>query len=52
MEYKDERDGDDAIKELNGKDLGGQKIAIEWSKKSGKFDQKGSFARGRGRDDR
>ena len=42
VEFKDERDAEDALRDLQGKDLGGLKIAIEWSKKSGRFDPKSS----------
>lgn len=38
MEYKDEKDAEDALGELQGKTMGGLKITIEWSKKSGRFD--------------
>eukprot|EP00347_Sterkiella_histriomuscorum_P014082 403362231 len=52
IEYKEERDGEEAINELNNKDFGGQKIGIEWSKRSGKFDSKsGGNSRGRSRRD-
>ncbi len=40
VEFKDERDAEEAINTLNQKDLGGQKIAVEWSRKSGRFDAK------------
>jgi RNA recognition motif-containing protein len=42
VEFKDERDAEDALSDLNNKSLAGQKIAIEWSKKSGRFDAKNS----------
>lgn len=42
IEFKEEKDAEDAITELNNKNLGGSKIAIEWSKKSGRFDPKQS----------
>ncbi|CDW81439.1 serine arginine-rich splicing factor rs2z32-like isoform 1 [Stylonychia lemnae] len=51
VEFKDERDAEDAIADLNNKELGGQKIAIEWSKKSGKYDPKSQGRSGRGRRD-
>ena len=40
VEFKDEKDAEEAINSLNSKDFGGQKIAVEWSRKSGKFDPK------------
>ena len=40
VEFKDERDAEEAISRLNSKDIGGQKIAVEWSRKSGRFDSK------------
>lgn len=45
IEYKDERDAEEAINQLNSKDMGGQKIAVEWSRKSGRFDPKNSNSR-------
>lgn len=42
VEFKEEKDAEDAINELNNKSLGGSRIAIEWSKKSGRFDPKTS----------
>lgn len=37
IEFDDERDGEDAVSELQDKNLGGLKINIEWSKRSGKY---------------
>lgn len=34
--YKDERDAEDAIKNLQGKEVGGCRMSIEWTKESGK----------------
>ena len=42
VEYDVERDGEDAMDELQGKDMGGLKLNIEWSKKSGRYDSKNS----------
>jgi len=38
VEFNEERDAEDAMSGLQGKNLGGLEISIEWSKKSGKFD--------------
>eukprot|EP00347_Sterkiella_histriomuscorum_P000317 403376343 len=51
IEFKDERDAEDALTELNGREFSGQRLAIEWSKKSGRFDA-ANASRGRGRDSR
>ena len=40
IEFNNERDGEDAKKELNGKNFGGLRINIEWSKRSGRFDHR------------
>ena len=45
VEFKNERDGEESINQLNNKDMGGQKIAVEWSRKSGRFDPKNSNSR-------
>ncbi|CDW90887.1 rna binding protein [Stylonychia lemnae] len=42
IEFDSERDAEDAVTELQGKDMGGLKINIEWSKKSGRFSAKDS----------
>jgi RNA recognition motif-containing protein len=42
VEFKEEKDAEEALAELQGKELGGLKLSIEWSKKSGKFDPKSS----------
>jgi arginine/serine-rich splicing factor 7 len=39
IEYESERDAEQAIKELINKDLGGLPINLEWSKKSGRYNQ-------------
>ena len=38
MEYKDEKDAEAAIKELNDREFNGQRISVQFSKKSGKYD--------------
>ena len=45
VEFKEERDAEEAINTLNSKDIGGQKIAVEWSRKSGRFDPKNAKER-------
>merc|ERR1712166_432431 len=42
IEYESDRDGEEALEKLNGQDMGGLSIAIEWSKRSGRFDAKES----------
>ncbi len=42
MEYKDEKEAEEAMNELQEKNMGGLKITIEWSKKSTKYDPKDS----------
>merc|ERR1712166_215634 len=42
IEYESDRDGEEALEKLNGQDMGGLNIAIEWSKRSGRFDAKES----------
>eukprot|EP00347_Sterkiella_histriomuscorum_P016312 403353670 len=42
IEFDNERDAEEAVDELQGKDMGGLKINIEWSKKSGRFNAKDS----------
>lgn len=37
-EYEREKDAEDALENLQNKDMGGKKINIEWSKKSKKYD--------------
>ncbi len=36
------KEAEDALNELQEKDMGGLKLTIEWSKKSGKYDPKES----------
>ena len=36
IEFESEKDGEDAIKNLQSKMVGGRELNIEWSKKSGK----------------
>lgn len=38
VEYNEEKDAEQALKELNGKPMSGLSIAIEWSKKSIRYD--------------
>lgn len=38
IEFKNEADAEDAKEGLNGKNLGGLHINIEWSRRSGRFD--------------
>ncbi|CAG8435100.1 3054_t:CDS:2 [Scutellospora calospora] len=35
VEFEDPRDADDAVKQLNGVELDGARIAVEWSRRSG-----------------
>ncbi|GJJ70958.1 hypothetical protein EMPS_03308 [Entomortierella parvispora] len=35
VEYEDPRDADDAVNKLNGYELDGQRISVEWSRRSG-----------------
>ncbi len=42
IEYDNERDAEDAMEDLQAKDMGGLKLNIEWSKKSGRYDAKNS----------
>ncbi len=37
-EYENEKDAEEALTNLKGKNLGGRPINLEWSKKSKKFD--------------
>ncbi len=32
VEYQDKRDAEDAIKELDGQEIAGRRIAVEWAK--------------------
>jgi RNA recognition motif-containing protein len=56
VDYDDDKSAEDAIKNLNGKDMGGLKIAVEWSKKSRNFDERQAanrpFARENRKDER
>ena len=38
IDYNNEKDAEEAKKELNGKEICGRKINVDWSKKSDKFD--------------
>lgn len=40
VEFKDEKEAEDALHELKGKNMGGLEIAVEWSKKSSRYDPK------------
>lgn len=40
VEYVDEKEAEDAIRELNHKNISGLEIAIEWSKKSSRYNPK------------
>jgi len=42
VEYDKEEEAEEALTELQEKELGGLKITIEWSKKSNRFDPKNS----------
>ena len=42
VEFDDDKEAEEALDGLQDKEMGGLKITLEWSKKSGKFDQKGS----------
>lgn len=42
IEFDSERDAEDAKEALQGKNMGGLEIAIEWSKRSGRFNAKES----------
>jgi hypothetical protein len=42
VEYEDEKDAEESMMELQGKNMGGLQITIEWSKKSGRFDANSS----------
>src|ERR1700733_6237884 len=52
VEFKEEKDAEDAIAELNNKNIGGSELSVSWSKKSGRFDPKSSVrpSNNRGRD--
>lgn len=52
VEYKDEKDAESALKELHDKDIGGQRISVQWSKKSNKYDASSAPARSFGGDRR
>jgi RNA recognition motif-containing protein len=50
--YDNEKDGEDAIKELNAKEINGCRIAVEWAKGSGRYegrDRRGGGSSGRRR---
>jgi len=38
--YKDEKEAEDALHDLKGKNLCGLEIGVEWSKKSSRYDPK------------
>ena len=38
IEFESEKDGEEAIKNLQNKMIGGRELNIEWSKKSGRYD--------------
>jgi hypothetical protein len=42
VEFDNEKEAEDALTDLQGKEIGGQKICLEWSKKSGRFNEKES----------
>ena len=42
IEFESERDAEDAEKALQSRNMGGLEIAIEWSKRSGRFSAKDS----------
>lgn len=58
IDYDDDRDAEDALKDLQGKDLNGMRINVEWSKRHlarkgapypGRSDRRGDDRRGHGR---
>lgn len=40
--YDDDKSAEDAMAELNGLNMGGLRIGIEWSKRSGRYDPRDS----------
>uniref|UniRef100_A0A7M5UU41 RRM domain-containing protein n=1 Tax=Clytia hemisphaerica TaxID=252671 RepID=A0A7M5UU41_9CNID len=46
--FDDRRDADDAIYELNGKELLGGRLQVEFAKPSGRFEDRDGGGRGRG----
>lgn len=38
-EFENEKDAEDALENLQSKEMGGRRINIEWSKKSRRFDE-------------
>ena len=40
--FDDDKSAEDAMEQLNGLDMGGLQIGIEWSKRSGKYDPRSS----------
>jgi len=42
VEFDDEKDAEEAMMDLQGKNMGGLQITIEWSKKSGHYDANSS----------
>ena len=51
LAYNDEKDAEDALKELNGKEIDGNNINIEWTKESGRQAENPSY-KDKKRDDR
>lgn len=43
VEYDDESSAEKALKNLQGEEMGGLKIALEWSKRSRNYDPKDSL---------
>lgn len=46
-EYDNEKDAEEAMTQLQSKDMGGKRINLEWSRKSKKFDESSSRRRRR-----
>jgi len=43
ISFSKDRDAEDAKDDLNGKDFGGLRLKVEWSKKSGRFEENESY---------
>lgn len=52
VDYEDDKSAEDAFKHLDGKDLGGLPISVEWSKKSKNYDERLSKKRPHARESR
>ena len=52
MDYYNEKDAEEALNALNGKEIGGRALTVAWSKQSSKFDpDKNVRSSGAGRDE-